>query len=251
MYVDLSSSGASDVGLVRENNEDSWLIKQEHGLFLLADGMGGHQAGEVASDAAVRAFSRFFEENKKNSAVTSSLESAKKLILQTFEQVNHHVFSLAQKQKKWKGMGTTLCVLYIYENTAILGHLGDSRIYLLRNQELQQMTTDHSQLGDLMCNEQLTEMEAKLLLKKNLLTKAVGTDLRAKASISHFPVEDKDRFFLCSDGITDMLSKNDICKILIHSATLEKAVQNCIYYANEGGGTDNITCILVDIKKST
>lgn len=248
MQYHLKSYGLSDVGLVRENNEDTFSIDRQHNLFLLADGMGGHLAGEVASDTAIRAFLRYIKEalNQNNSS-----ENIEELLNQVFERVNTHVYSLGREKRKWRGMGTTLCALLCIKNYAFFGHVGDSRIYLLRNGVIKQMTRDHSQLGDLMLHESLSESQAKALLCKNLLTKAIGTEPYVTASISKIELQDNDRFLLCSDGVTDILSENDVKNVLLHSKSVEDAANNFIIYANRGGGMDNATCIVVDIEKET
>lgn len=240
--------GLSDVGLVRENNEDAWGAVPELGFFALADGMGGHLAGEVAAREAVTNLCRIIKKNlgrKKNISYSSTLQ----VVQQTIAEVNTIIFEHSRSNPELRGMGTTLCCLQFHENGVIYAHVGDSRIYRLRNRKIAQLTSDHSLMRELIDLGQLSEGEAPEFLYKNILTRAVGTEPNIDPAVNAADVVNNDTFLMCTDGLTDLLSASDIETILNKNLTLEESVKKMIEAAKERGGHDNITIVLVHLEE--
>ena len=238
--------GLSDPGLVRKNNEDVWGCLPECHLYLLADGMGGHQAGEVAAREAVihvcSAMRAYFEKLQPNEAtVTSVCAALKDAVL----QANHFIYELGQTDEMLHGMGTTLTVLCFYANQAISIHVGDSRTYRLRANHLEQITQDHSLLRELINTGKFADNDAGGFPYKNILTQAVGTEDTVEPAICISQFEQGDLYLLCSDGLSDLVPREDIEKILISSHSVEEKVRYLIAAAKHKGGYDNITVVIV------
>ena len=241
--------GLSDVGLVRENNEDAWGAVPELGFFVLADGMGGHQAGEVASREAVSNISSIIKKNlgrKKNVSYSDTL----KILQRAIEDVNKIIYDHSRSNPDLRGMGTTLCCLQFHEQGLIYAHVGDSRIYRLRDGQLTQITTDHSLMRELIDLGQLSEGEAPEFLYKNILTKALGTEPSLDPTMNACEVANNDTYIMCSDGLSDLLSLIDIEKILNKKLNVEKTVQELINAAKAKGGYDNITVVIVRLEET-
>ncbi|MCB1082634.1 MAG: Stp1/IreP family PP2C-type Ser/Thr phosphatase [Chlamydiia bacterium] len=242
---DLSSFGKTDVGLVRTNNEDVFLSLKEHAFFALADGMGGHRAGEVAASEAVQFLSASIEDlflkNDKDWNIFD-LQYFNKLYI---EHANHHVHRLGQKHASRKGMGTTLCTLLFHERSIIYGHVGDSRIYRLREGLLEQLTVDHSRTNQLIAEGIVTKEMAKNLPYKNILTRALGTQENVEADIHIAPVNPDDLYLMCSDGLTDQVSDEEIAEILKKNQDIKQGTSRLIERAKEEGGRDNVTVLLI------
>ncbi len=238
--------GASDTGLVRELNEDSFLISgfengKPKGFCILADGMGGHNAGEVASAMATKiianelsASSLSGSENEIVSQITASLDYA-----------NNEIYQKSVTNSENAGMGTTAVVIYIDDITAYIANIGDSRAYLIDNGEITQLTVDHSVVQKLLESGSITPQEARNHPEKNIITKALGTEPYEDYDIYEFSVREGDRILLCSDGLTDMLEDAEINDILNSSKTPQEAVTALISSANEHGGKDNVTAVLI------
>ena len=242
--------GLTDIGLVRDNNEDAWGQSSDEHFFVLADGMGGHQAGEVASRELVEGLCHIIKRSLgKKSKKLRSIDEAKKKIQHGIEQVNTKIFAMSYTSEALRGMGTTLCFLFFHEEGLIYGHVGDSRIYRMRGNELNQLTNDHSLLRELMDQGQLTEKQADDFLYKNILTKAIGTEPEVEPSIQTDKVQDKDLYLICSDGLTDMLTKEEIGSLLLQPTTVADKAKELIRSAKLKGGVDNITVILVEVKQ--
>ncbi|MEI6242895.1 MAG: PP2C family serine/threonine-protein phosphatase [Chlamydiota bacterium] len=237
--------GYSDIGPVRSNNEDTWVCLPEHNFYALADGMGGHLAGEVAAkettDHLCDLASHFLHSEKKVSLplIISKLRFS-------IQKVNTRVYELGQAYPQFRGMGTTLCCLYFYSNTAIYAHIGDSRIYHFR-QKLFQLTEDHSLLNKLLADKETTNQKV-LKSCKNVITKAIGTTSYVDPEISHLTIEPKDLFLLCSDGLSDYVPGTEITDILQASASIQEKGKNLINRAKEKGSRDNMTVILLEVK---
>lgn len=239
------SSGISDIGLVRQNNEDVWVEIPEHRLFILADGMGGHQAGEVASREAVDYLSHSLMRAFKKEKI--SLDESLVLIKKAVIQANSHIYKMGRAMPELKGMGTTLCLLHLHEEGVIFAHVGDSRIYRLRQGALSLLTKDHSLLRELMDLGQIAEEQALEFHYKNIITRAIGTESHVEPSIAVEPAVDKDIYLLCSDGLSDLLNKQDIESILKAAPSLSQAAYSLVSKAKQLGGHDNITLILVQL----
>ena len=230
------------VGLVRENNEDTLLVREPH-LFAVADGMGGYAAGEIASRAIIKAFE----------AGTHSLrhelgeQNIRKVLTEAFDKANTHVFKMAVSNDKYTGMGTTMTALYLPgDGTAYCCHVGDSRLYTLREGNLVQVTRDHTYVADLQANGEITEEEAFIHPQRHILMKALGVEERVRADSLHFKLLPDDRLLLCSDGLSDMLREQELLEILSGS-DLEKVADELLERSLSNGGRDNISFILIDL----
>lgn len=229
----------TDRGLVRSDNEDAWSISKELGLFLVADGMGGRAGGEVAARCAVESIP------VRLAAVTPSLEALRKTIV----DVNSEIYRMSQRRPELAGMGTTLCSLLIQKEEALIAHVGDSRIYRLRNQQLQQLTVDHSLLSELLALGGLTAEESTSFPYKHILTKALGTQSTVVPECQVFPLVDGDLFLLCTDGLTNSVTDSELSAILAQNISLTERGEALIALANERGGIDNTTVLLVHIER--
>jgi protein phosphatase len=246
------ASVQTDVGCVREANEDSGRhvrpndpqIQAVKGtLTVVADGMGGHASGEVASQMAVELISRFYyqdEANPTGAALKNAIEEASRQIYQT-----------SLSDEKYFGMGTTVVALVLQNNTAYVAHVGDSRVYRLRGADFQQITEDHSQVMELVKYGIISREEAKNHDDKNVILRAMGTQSEVEAELTEpFAVEPNDVFLLCSDGLCDMLDDEEMRQILIASADVHTACERLIEEAKQRGGHDNITVGLIKISSS-
>ena len=245
--------GYTDTGRVRQNNEDSIGYDSVLGLLVLADGMGGHLGGEVASSMSVDTIVQLVQQNlpsvgpgqiDANSGF--SLESV--CIQQAIDQANILVYEKSGSQSELRGMGTTIVVMLLYDNRFSLAHIGDSRCYRYRGQKMEQITKDHSLLQELIDRGFYTHEEAKKSLNKNLVTKALGIDPSITPDIQEELVMKNDIYLLCSDGLTDLVEDEDISlTIKRFSDNLEEAAKQLITKANQNGGKDNISVILCRI----
>ncbi len=248
MPYKLCAYGLSDMGLVRQNNEDVWGCLAEQHLYVLADGMGGHQAGEVAAKEAVVflcSHVRKLLEQEANQELP--LEEIVQLIGMAIEDTNQFVYELSLSSELLTGMGTTLCCLYFHDDYVVHAHVGDSRIYRLRNAKIEQLTQDHSLLREMRDRGQLGNDENGVLLYKNIITKAIGTEALVAPSVNLSLISPKDIYLLCSDGLSDLISKREIELILNQPHTVEEKVRSLIHAAKQKGGYDNITVVLVEV----
>lgn len=226
---------ATNVGKVRKNNEDS-LIVIEPEIFVVADGMGGQAAGEIASKILVDTAKNFLPllpEPLDEEILTKSILKANAKILQT-----------ARENKNYRGMGTTATMLHFYKNRAYYAHIGDSRLYRVRNKKLEQITEDHSYVETLVRRGELTPEEARVHPMKNILTQAVGADENISVDSGSLRLDTEDNFLLCTDGLTNMVMDEDILKILLES---ENPADDLINSALNNGGHDNISVIVVKV----
>lgn len=251
----LEVASYSDVGLKRNHNEDSIASSEELGLLVLADGMGGYKAGEVASAIAVNVIME--EMGKQDAAIplgvtdpesgysTGSLKLRRAVTL-----ANHTIFTTAQNQPQCQGMGTTLVAVLFYDNRLTVAHVGDSRLYRLRGDVFEQITVDHSLLQELVDKGFYTPEEARLSVQKNLVTRAMGVDPTVKCDLHEDAALAGDIYLLCSDGLSDLVSDGEMhLTINKYSANLEEAAQQLVQLANNAGGKDNISVILARVLK--
>src|SRR5438270_4928066 len=233
----LSAGGATDVGLVRDHNEDRYLT-DEH-LFAVADGVGGHKAGEVASQTAVETLQREFTEPR-----TDALIDAVKL-------ANRTVWNLAETNSEQRGMGTTLTAIALVEDgdeeRLAIVNVGDSRAYLLQQGQLEQLTEDHSLVEQLVREGQLTPAEAQVHPQRSIITRALGLDPEVEVDSWELTPYKGDRLLLCSDGLTNEVSDDEIATTLRAVSDPEDAAKQLVNEARDHGGSDNITCVVVDV----
>ncbi len=249
----LEIASRSDTGLVRSHNEDSVLANPAVGLVVLADGMGGYNAGEVASGMATALLGSELEKVLANRAPQEG-ESGKLAthvaIEQEIARANGAIFQAAQSQPQYAGMGTTLVMALFYDNRVTVAHVGDSRLYRLRGQEFTQVTRDHSLLQEQIDSGMLTLEQARHSQNKNLVTRAVGIDPSVEAEIHDYDVRPGDIYLLCSDGLNDMVEDDEIGVTLSSlSANLELCATHLVQTANDNGGHDNVSVILVRVKQ--
>jgi serine/threonine protein phosphatase PrpC len=232
----------TDTGRARSANEDSYWVHSP--LFVLADGMGGAQAGEVASQAAVGVFSA-------EGGLPDGPGTYEERLAALVARANGRVYSQAQSDDQFAGMGTTLTVAYVGEDDLAIAHVGDSRFYVLRGGELTQLTDDHSLVGELVRRGQISAEEAEDHPQRSIITRALG--IEGEVVVDHFswPVRDGDIFLLCSDGLTGMVSDAGVAEILAGAPSLAVAAQRLVAAANEAGGRDNITVILFRVEDVT
>jgi len=250
----LDVASLSHPGMVRSHNEDSVFVDGDAGLAVLADGMGGYNAGEVASGIAVDVVSNGLlpelasgrELSKVD--VQSGLTHAALLLQQQIAAANKGIYEAAQTRPECAGMGTTIVAAVFHGNRVSIGHIGDSRCYRLRGEKFEQLTHDHSLLQEQIDSGQLTSEQAKYSLNKNLVTRALGIEAIVPADIAEYRVEAIDIYLLCSDGLTDMVDAEMIHNIVDeHRSTLPEAAAELIDLANQNGGRDNISVILTRV----
>lgn len=229
----------SDIGLVRETNEDSYVFIPPH-LFVVADGMGGHAAGEIASNLAAKTVTQYVLDHSDSTNPEEVLEQA-------ITHANELIYDKAQAEPQYSGMGTTVTIAYIVNNIIYWGHVGDSRIYLLRKpgNELCQLTEDHSLVWELMRNGNISKDEAYNHPQRNMLTRAVGTSTSIKVDTGRADWSHGDILLLCTDGLTSMVREAEICKILNSDPFTESVIDSLVLEAKNAGGLDNITAITV------
>ena len=242
MRVDVESYGISDVGLVRSNNEDAWAEIPGNQFYILADGMGGHKAGEVASSETVK---RLAAEIEKLSSSTASVRTKMKQLGQAIAKVNEEVYLLSTRSAHYNGMGTTLACIWVAQEKLIFAHVGDSRIYQFRKNRLHLLTHDHTTRQEMLYRPAADL--GPIVISKNVLTRAVGTQFTVEPDIESLRVADGDIYFICSDGLTDDLSLQELEKILQDSKTIKQASDNLIRAAKAKGGNDNITVLMLKI----
>ncbi len=237
--------------MVRSHNEDSIAVEKEIGLAVLADGMGGYNAGEVASGIAVAMIcSEVKKALAKNKTEVLDGSAVEKLIAEQSVRANEAIYEAAQSQPRYSGMGTTLVVAFWHDNQVTVGHIGDSRLYRLRGDTLDLLTRDHSLLQEQIDSGMITKEQARYSQNKNLVTRAVGIDPEVEAEVHTHPVQTGDLYLLCSDGLNDMLPDEDIQLTLSSlQSNLPLAAEQLVQQANDNGGRDNISVILVRVDK--
>ncbi len=238
-----SSFGHSDVGLVRRNNEDVFLQLPEHALYLLADGMGGHKAGEIAAQETVVFLSSCLDKLLKQQDSPLSIEDLKSYLESFIHHSNERIYQLGQENLAYQGMGTTLCTMLFYDAFLIQAHVGDSRIYRLRDKKLTLLTYDHTLKNKLIEQKQLEDAIKKGLRYKNVLTKAIGAFKKITPDIIVSPVYPQDLYMMCSDGLSDYVTDEEIACVLNPSLPLKEQTLELIHMAKAKGSCDNITVL--------
>jgi PPM family protein phosphatase len=256
MTADLSScleiASVTHPGMVRSHNEDSIAADPQFGLAVLADGMGGYNAGEVASGVVAALVPQEIKRALAGKAPHELNDKiVERLIREQAEQANRTVYQAAQSQPQYAGMGTTLVIALWYDNRVAVGHIGDSRLYRLRDDALEQITRDHSLLQEQIDSGMITKEQARHARNKNLVTRAVGIDPEVEAEVHTYPVQPGDVYLLCSDGLPDMVPDKEIEHTLASlKANLPLAAEQLVQQANDHGGRDNVSVILVRVIKA-
>ncbi len=251
----LQSASLTDPGRVRDHNEDCIESRPEIGLYVLADGMGGYNAGEVASGMATSLIADGVQEEWHLREVDKlDREAAKKLAETTLAEhvarANAAFFNTSQNNPECAGMCTTLVVCLFYDDFVAVAHIGDSRLYRLRGETMEQVTRDHSLLQEQLDSGLITPEEAKLSQNKNLVTRALGIDPTVEPELHVYETQKDDVYLLCSDGLSDMVNDEDIQLTLSSlQSNLTLAAQQLVQQANDNGGRDNVSVILVRVVK--
>ena len=255
-FTKIEVASCSDKGQKRHHNEDSSVTAAELGLAVVADGMGGYKAGEVAS--AIAAY-RVLEEVKHHRgaedlaqiADESGYTRAARVVRDAITKANLEIFTKANQIEQCNGMGTTVVATLFYDDNVTVAHVGDSRVYRCRNGELAQLTNDHSLVQELIDRGFFTPEEAAESTPRNLVTRALGIEENVTVDISQSTIQADDIYLLCSDGLNDMVNDEEILLTLSkYSANLEEAADELVQIANKNGGKDNVSVVLVRPRKS-
>ncbi len=230
----------SDKGLRRESNQDNFLINKELGLFIVADGMGGHSGGEVASKVAVQTVEQTVEE-LQNRGLT-----ARDIIQKSYEEASHRIYDMAAKDNKLTGMGTTMVLCYTYGQSVFFGNVGDSRAYLFRKPNLWQVTEDHSLVNEQLRAGLIKEHQVRQFVGRNVITRSVGYERDVLPDVLERSMQKGDHILLCSDGLSGMVLDDIIGEILTKNNS-EAAVNELLRKALEAGGEDNVTIMLISV----
>ncbi|MEA1974281.1 MAG: Stp1/IreP family PP2C-type Ser/Thr phosphatase [Bacillota bacterium] len=240
-------SAITNVGNVRELNEDEFFVDTEfQRLFMVADGMGGHNAGDVASKMAINILKNYYFENIKEN---NNIEDIKQELLKGIELSNKSIINASKKFDKLKDMGTTLNLVYINDKDIIFINIGDSRAYVGTEEIFKQVTVDHSLVEELIENGEITEEESYNHPQKNIITSCLGAKGDYKVDVYRLKKEKNMKLLLCTDGLTNLVSKSEIEEI-INENEIENATKLLIHSAKENGGFDNITLILIDLDET-
>jgi protein phosphatase len=248
---DIRSYGMTDIGRRRKQNEDAFLRNDDIRLFIVADGMGGHAAGEIASAEAVDTIYGMIKRGipdlgAEGEPLTDDIISrARRLIEGAIQAATYMVFAMSEVDAGKSGMGTTISAAYVFKNVLVTGQVGDSRIYRVREGDVLQLTEDHTLVGWQIKQGLITEEEAKISPHRNVITRSVGGRDYVEVDTGVVEVRQGDRFLLCSDGLHGYLEEAEIPDVV--SLGGKQAAEAFIALANERGGSDNITCVLVEV----
>ena len=243
--------GLTHVGRQRQHNEDTFLVEDQARLFLVADGMGGHAAGEIASRIAVDSITEFILHTKEDDgtwphAYDEHFKRSTNRLMAAVRLANTRVLEAMRKDARLRGMGTTVVACLADDTTMSIAHVGDSRAYLIRENKLSRITNDHSWVFEQVQAGMLTEAEAEKHPLRNVITRALGGALQVTPDASEIEIRPGDVYLLCSDGLTGMVPEEEILRMVNeHHDDIDKACQQLIDAANERGGLDNVTAILV------
>jgi serine/threonine protein phosphatase PrpC len=255
--VILQASGISDTGRQRESNEDYFAMDSDLGLYIIADGMGGHSAGEVASKVAVEVIQKNITNWIKKDILEdelfdfpdTTLSRMGNYILSSIKLANRVIYEMSSEYNEYKGMGTTIGVLAIMPSAVISANVGDSKIYLFRGGSMETLSKEHNVVAEHLEMGLISKEEAKNSPLRHMLTRNLGSLGTVNADVFEIEPRDKDRFLLCTDGLTDLVSDEEILAIVNQSDDLEYVCQQLVDEANERGGHDNTTVSLVHIEQ--
>jgi protein phosphatase len=251
MSLTLEVAGRTDVGRVRPSNEDHFGYDERLGVFVVCDGMGGHAAGEVASQIAVESVLNFFRERKPSPDDSVYLQDAPlgaRLLAEAVKKANDAILAYADENKNTSGMGTTLVAARFSDGVFSIANVGDSRIYLFREGQLLQLTEDHSLVMEQVRRGMITMEQARRSSAQNIITRALGTDEGTLPDLGEFPAQGGDLLLLTTDGVLRHVDDPEIRDILNQLPSLQAACDTLIDAANEGGGEDNSTCVLIRVR---
>jgi len=245
--LQVRACGLSDVGRVRAHNEDSFEIDAENRVYIVADGMGGHRHGEVASRVAVDAVTEWMQVNEVGGVDQGDMPPHLASLKTAIEAAQSAVQRAEEEDVSLVGMGTTMVAMILLGNSAGVAHVGDSRAYRLRDEKLERLTKDHTWVGEQVGAGLLSEAQAKVHPLRNVVTRALGGRGGVVVEVSETSVLTGDVYLLCSDGLTTMLGDEEIERHLLEASSIEEACRNLVSSSNSGGGLDNITVLMVEI----
>ena len=252
----LTFVGQTDTGRVREHNEDTIAADADVGLLVLADGMGGYNAGEVASGIAVKTITNLVREGLQREDLaaidrSTGLTRPSIVLRDAITRANKIIYQTARSQAECEGMGTTVVAALFYDNRISIAHVGDSRLYRQRGSQIAQVTMDHSLLQELVDRGFYSPEEAQRAANKNYVTRALGVEPQVEVEVQEHPVDKGDIFILCSDGLSDMVEDEDIrLTISTFGANLDTVAKQLIQLANENGGRDNVSVVLAQANEA-
>jgi serine/threonine protein phosphatase PrpC len=251
--MEITAAGETNVGVKRSRNEDNLLKMPEENLFAVADGMGGHSSGEVASQIAVEGIANFFKATRQDEDITWPYKMDKNRpydenrFIMSVKLANLRIFEASQREARYRGMGTTLAGVNFIGGDALVAHVGDSRVYRVRNKQMTQLTEDHSLLNDYIKAKKLTPDEIANFPHKNVIVRALGMKETVLVDLSRHVLQAGDVYISCSDGLNGMVTDEEILEIANTVPDLDQAVKILIDKANEAGGVDNITVVITKI----
>jgi protein phosphatase len=245
--------GLTDTGKVREHNEDTIAFDADIGLLVLADGMGGYNAGEVASGIAVKTIVNLVRESVDRQDLRaldreSGMSRPSIILRDAIHRANKIIYQTARTQPNCEGMGTTVVAMLFFDNRASIAHVGDSRLYRLRSDKFEQVTMDHSLLQELVDRGFYSAEEAQRAANKNYVTRALGVEPNVDVEVQEVPVQKGDYYALCSDGLSDMVEDDDMhLTLTTFGANLDTVAKQLIQLANDNGGRDNISVVMANV----
>lgn len=239
----MRAAGRTDIGRHRASNEDSILLVPEKGLFAVADGMGGHRGGRVASHMVTAELGEIVRE----ASGPLALDDLERALL----QINRHVFERGESDVDLQRMGSTCVVVSIHGGRAEIAHIGDSRCYLIRRGEVRQVTHDHRAIQPMIDQGALTESESRVHPMRNVLTRSVGVEPQVDVERQTLDLAPRDRLILCSDGLSDMLTEPEILAAVQDESDLDALAESLVARANEAGGNDNISVVVIEIGEAS
>jgi len=243
-------AGVTDVGKKRNHNEDTFLVVEDESLYMVADGMGGHASGEVASKLAVQTMQEFFVATSADPEATWPYKMDKNVgyeenrLITAIKLANRRIYEASRKESRLRGMGTTLVALFVTREGCLIGHVGDSRVYKWRDGKLDQLTEDHSLLNDYKKMKEMSEEEIAGFPHKNVIVRALGMKESVKVDTILDPPKLGDTYVLCSDGLSGPVGDEQIESILSSTNDMKSACKQLVETANQRGGPDNITVVI-------
>ncbi|NVN99863.1 MAG: Stp1/IreP family PP2C-type Ser/Thr phosphatase [Geobacteraceae bacterium] len=252
MSLNCLAAGLSDKGMVRDGNEDSILVAPDLNLYVVADGMGGHNAGEIASKMAVDVLRDYISRTAAGGEVLigrhdQSVSDTANHLASGIKLANRVIYESAQSNPAWKNMGSTIVAVLLEDERLSIAHAGDSRAYLIRGESIIQLTDDHSLVAEQVRKGLISREDAETSTRRNIITRGLGVDLELEVDLSDLPVTDGDRILLCSDGLSNMLTDQAIAAITQGYRDPLEVCQKLIEEANRSGGTDNISAVIIMI----
>jgi len=249
--VRITSCGITDVGMKRQRNEDNYLINDELGLFVVADGMGGHVGGEYASQIAVTTVEEVIANIRDEKTVASNGTALREMLVQeklkyAIRLAGKRIYERAQEDSEFRGMGTTALVIYMTDDKGFVAHVGDSRAYRVRPDGVVQLTEDHSLVNEQIKAGLINRDAAKSHKLRNIITRSLGYQEEVEIDTSVLDLERGDMYLLCSDGLSNLVEDNELLD-MVHENTFQEATRRLVDLANRRGGDDNITCVIARV----